>query len=400
MNPAADNQSALVAVRKDADARAAVGAVLDALRLPDLTQKNILIKPNLGRLTENDCGIVTRTPVIAALIDWLQARGCRKLSLGDSPILGLKIADIYRRTGLDRVAADKGVALLDFDADPPATLAIPGGEVIRELKVFSRLAEYDYLISVPVMKMHMHTGVSLALKNMKGVIWRAEKVKLHQLPGETADRSSAKPLDIAVADMARALRVDLALIDGSIAQEGMGPAAGNPRRLDLMVGSTDYLAADYVAAQLMGLDPDGIHHLRLARALPGATAAAVAVDPPDYLQWRTELSPPPAKIDIAFPGIRLEGEQACSACMSSLLVFIKAYLPRLRLAQLPDGTLTIKAGKGTGEGGEREICLGNCTRATRGKGIFIAGCPPVASHIFRTLQENGLIDGEFSHYQS
>ena len=395
----ADESPARVAVRKDADERAAVWAVLDALHLPDLSAKNILIKPNLGRLTDNDCGIVTRTPVVAALIDWLQAHGCRRLSLGDSPILGLKITDIFKRPGLDRVAAEKGVALLDFDADPPATLAIPGGEVISELKVFSRLAEYDYLISVPVMKMHMHTGVSLALKNMKGVIWRAEKVKLHQLPGETADHTAAKPLDIAVADMARALRVDLALVDGTIAQEGMGPAAGSPRRLDLIVGSNDYLAADYVAAQLMGLDPDRIHHLRLARLLPGKNAAAPAVDPVDYLKWRTALQPSPDKVDIAFPGIKLDGEQACSACMSSLLVFLKTYLPRLRLAQLPDGTLTVKAGKGTGPGREKEICLGNCTRAARGDGIFIGGCPPVASHIFRTLQEHGLIDGEFSHKQ-
>jgi len=126
----------------------------------------------------------------------------------------------------------------------------------------------------------------------------------------------------------------------------------------------------------------------------------MTVDPPDYRQWRVELAPAPAKVEIAFPGIKLEGEQACSACMSSLLMFLKAYLPRLRLAQLPDGTLTIKAGKGTAPGEEKEICLGNCTRATRGKGIFIGGCPPVASHIFRTLQENGLIDGDFSHYQS
>lgn len=396
----AGGMTARVAVRKNGDERAAVWAVLDALGLPDLSARNILIKPNLGRLTDNDCGIVTRTPVVAALIDWLQAHGCRKLALGDSPILGLKISDIYRRTGLDRVAAEKDVTLLDFDADPPATIAIPGGEAITSLKVYNRLAEYDYLISVPVMKMHMHTGVSLALKNMKGVIWRAEKVKLHQLPGETVDQSAARPLDIAVADMARVLRVDLALVDGTIAQEGMGPAAGSPRRLDLIVGSADYLAADYVAAQLMGLDPDGIHHLRLARKLPGQSSAVPVVDPVGYLEWRTELLPSPAKVDIAFPGVKLEGEQACSACMSSLLVFLKTYLPRLRLAQLPDGTLTIKSGKGTAAGQAGEICLGNCTRAARGTGVFIGGCPPVASHIFRALQEHGLIEGEFSHHQS
>jgi len=45
----------------------------------------------------------------------------------------------------------------------------------------SKLKKYDFVVTVPVMKTHMHTVVSLGLKNMKGVLWRREKVRFHQL---------------------------------------------------------------------------------------------------------------------------------------------------------------------------------------------------------------------------
>lgn len=390
-------QSATVVVRKDGNPTAAVRAVLAALDLPDLAGKKILLKPNLGRLTRNDAGIVTRTPVIAAIVDFFQARGWRNLFLGDSPILGLKIADIYQRTGLDILAKDKGVTLLDFDENPPLTIEIPGGAAIQSLKVCKQFRDFDYVVSIPVMKMHMHTSVSLALKNLKGFIWRAEKVRLHQLPEAAGDEADVKSLDVAIADIARVMCPDLAIVDGTIAQEGMGPAAGSPREVNLVVGSTDYLDADYVAAQLMGLDPDRIHHLRLARRLAGKPVRpSFTADPANYLDWRVALQPPPEKIDVAFPGTEVDARQACSACMSTLLVFLKTYLPKIKLEQLPDHTLRIKVGKEFTGGGEKTLYLGNCAQPDDPNGIFVKGCPPVSSHIFRLLKENGLIDGDFS----
>ena len=55
---------------------------------------------------------------------------------------------------------------------------IPSGEAIQRLKVCPEVLEYDIVVSIPVMKMHMHTGVTLAVKNMKGCLWRRSKVCL------------------------------------------------------------------------------------------------------------------------------------------------------------------------------------------------------------------------------
>ena len=53
-----------------------------------------------------------------------------------------------------------------------------------------------------------------------------------------------KSLDIAIADMAGVLRPHLAIVDGTTGQEGLGPSAGDPKPLDVVVVSADAFAAD------------------------------------------------------------------------------------------------------------------------------------------------------------
>ncbi|MBL0716725.1 MAG: DUF362 domain-containing protein, partial [Desulfosarcina sp.] len=45
-------------------------------------------------------------------------------------------------------------------------LSVPEGRAIKSIKICPEVLEYDFVVSIPVMKMHMHTGVTLAVKNM------------------------------------------------------------------------------------------------------------------------------------------------------------------------------------------------------------------------------------------
>lgn len=56
-----------------------------------------------------------------------------------------------------------------------------------------------------IMKTHMHTKVTLGIKNMKGLLWRKEKVRFHQLQSNTMEAHEFKPLDLAISDMATIL---------------------------------------------------------------------------------------------------------------------------------------------------------------------------------------------------
>ena len=152
--------------------------------------------------------------------------------------------------------------MIDLDLLPANKTEIKNGIVLKSLAVCGEIKNFDYIVSIPVFKTHMHCGVSLSLKNMKGCLRTREKVRLHQLP-QPEGGTDEKTLNIAIADLSTILKPDLALIDGTIGMEGLGPSAGTPKKMNLVLASTDYLNADAVAATLMGFKPEEIPHIRL-----------------------------------------------------------------------------------------------------------------------------------------
>ena len=52
-------------------------------------------------------------------------------------------------------------------------------------------------------------------------------------------------------------------MDATIGLEGNGPKSGRPKEVGLVLASGDFVALDTVAAQIMGFDPQQIHHIQL-----------------------------------------------------------------------------------------------------------------------------------------
>ncbi|HOU90785.1 MAG TPA: DUF362 domain-containing protein, partial [Polyangiaceae bacterium] len=245
------------------------------------------------------------------------------------------------------------------------------------------------VVTVPVMKTHMHTGVSLAVKNMKGALWRRSKVVLHMLPAVPG--VDERSLDVAIADMSAALRPHLSLIDGTVGLEGLGPSAGEPRPFGVVVAGVDAYAVDAVACRLMGRRAEAIAHLRLgaARGLGVIDLDRIAVSPAGWADLAIDFAPVPASLTVAFPGVRVLDEASCSACQSTLMLFLRRYGQEL-LEYFPDvRPVQIAIGKGLERVEPGTICIGNCTRAHRAQGIFVSGCPPVGSAILRTVTGGG-----------
>jgi hypothetical protein len=58
---------------------------------------------------------------------------------------------------------------------------VPDGFVLKKLKIFKTAYESDVVISVPTMKTHILTGVTLGLKNMKGTLPDKMKKLMHRI---------------------------------------------------------------------------------------------------------------------------------------------------------------------------------------------------------------------------
>jgi uncharacterized protein (DUF362 family) len=360
--------------------------------------KRVLLKPNAGRVAPPGSGITTHPQVIAAAIDALKKAGA-DVAIGESPIVGVKAQEAFDAIGITSIARERDCPMIDMNSRPFVKVPVPDGLAINSLKVCPEVFEYDIVVSLPVMKMHMHTGVTLSVKNMKGCLWRRSKVELHML--QPVEGREEKPIDLAIADMSSVLRPHLSIIDGTVGMEGLGPSAGQAKHLGVVVASADAFAADTVACKLMGVQAEDIPHLRIGaeRNYGVIDIDSIAVTPDSWGKWISPFSSPPDNLSIEFANINILDNKSCSACQSTLLLFLKRYGKRLFDYFPPETKINIAIGKGHMEVPEGTLCIGNCTILHKGKGIFIPGCPPVGSQILTAVSGKPSVDSMDGHIE-
>jgi uncharacterized protein (DUF362 family) len=381
-------KGSLVIVSKGDNPYETTKHALQIFPLPNLRGRRILIKPNAARLASPGEGITTHSLVVKATIDYLKEKGGTDIVIGESCIFGINAQEAFRVTGMKEISEEGGVELIDLDQMEPVEVTIPGGKVIKKIKVPTIFKQFDFIISIPVMKTHMHTQVTLSIKNMKGLLWRREKARFHQLRYDKKITKGHKELDIAISEMASILFPHLAIIDGTVGMEGMGPAYGRGKKMGMILVGDNALSTDAVAARLMGFAPEAVPHLKLSakRGLGEIDLAKISVEPKDYLKWCAPFEPSPSKLSIPFPDIVVHDEGSCSACLSTLLVFLQEYHSNLTDYRLEDKNIHIGIGKYLNACPKGTILIGNCASKMRGKGIFIQGCPPVGSQIADSLK--------------
>jgi len=163
-----------------------------------------------------------------------------------------------------KVAAKYGVKLVDLDQEPVEIVHVFDEKDFRPHAVrMSRmlLDPRNYLISAARMKTHDRVMATLSLKNIvfgpdqgRGLPLGQEgaaggKVRQADRPRQRLPGDQLQPLSTR-----QRMHPHLALIDGFEGMEGNGPIAGTSVDHRVCVASTDWLAADRVGIELMGID--------------------------------------------------------------------------------------------------------------------------------------------------
>jgi len=175
------------------------------------------------------------------------------------------------------------VKLVDLDDDPFETMYAVNERDFKPQPVrISRiiLDPESYIVSVARMKTHNVVGTSLSLKNIvfgapikdKGFTLYNEDIRFapakakESKPGTVSYKrvihgNGYHAVNYNMANLAQQLHPDLAVIDGYEGMEGNGPTLGTPIDHRVCVASMDWLAADRVAIELMGIDFSKIGYL-------------------------------------------------------------------------------------------------------------------------------------------
>ena len=276
---------------------------------------------------------------------------------------------VFEATGYRELASRLGVDLIDLNSAPKVLVRVPKGIALKSVPV-SRLAlEVDVVINVPVMKTHNQTTVTLALKNMKGVLSPEGKRKDHFVG-----------LDQAIADMNTILKQTLIVVDGIVGQERNGPVFGDPVELGLVLASGNPVAADATAARVMGFDPARIEHISLAAAHGLGPLEDIAILGESIETVRRPFVPAPMDLGENYPGVTVRDRDACSGCWGSLVSTLERMRNSGELAAVQQGYghLRFSMGKHAEppNDGDRWLLYGLCQRKHRERGLYVPGCPP------------------------
>jgi len=113
----------------------------------------------------------------------------------------------------------------------------------------------DFIVSMPKVKTHHWTGVTLSMKNMFGIVpgcrYGWPKNVLHWAG-----------IHESVLDICATVRPHFVIADAIVAMEGDGPLNGTARRLNKLVLSNDPVAADAICARALGVSPEQVAYLR------------------------------------------------------------------------------------------------------------------------------------------
>jgi uncharacterized protein (DUF362 family) len=360
--------------------------VLEKIDFSHLKDKSVLIKPNIGRAARPEQGYNTHPQAVAGVIESIRKYGPSKITIGESPLVGVDTFEAFKKAGITEIAKQYRIELIDLDATPPIIKNITNPRVLDNTKICSPVLEYDFIISVPVAKTHMHTGVTLGIKNMKGCLYRHEKVRYHQLEYKNK-QFPEKTLDSAISDLATILLPDLTVVDGYIGMEGLGPSGGEAIKSDFAVASLNPMGADIFACLLMGIDPSEITYLDLIskRNKISMDPKSYQVCPENFQEFIHPYKRPPKSISIEYENVVVHDSESCSSCLSTLMLFLRRFKDDMSQYLHEDGKFHIAIGKGLNNAPTGTVFVGNCTRNMKDKGIFVKGCPPVPTRIYEAI---------------
>jgi uncharacterized protein (DUF362 family) len=216
--------------------------------------QTVVVKPNIGWDVSAERAGNTHPGLVARIIFHCLEAGAKKVYVFDHTCDDWE--GCYETSGIERAARDAGGTIAPADSERYfGKVRIPGGTSLTEAREHELMLESDVIINVPVLKNHGGARLTMAMKNMMGVVW---------------DRSYWHRNDLhqCIADFATYRKPQLNVLDAYRVMKRNGPrgvSVDDVVTMKAQLLSADMVTIDTAGAKLFGLDPGDVRHIRLAR---------------------------------------------------------------------------------------------------------------------------------------
>ena len=216
--------------------------------------QKVVIKPNIGWDVPPDRAANTNPLLVKRIVEHCFNAGAREVLVFDNTCDAW--SKCYRTSGIEKDVREAGGKVVPGNTEGYyQEVEIKNGKKLKTVKVHELYLEADVIIDVPVLKSHDSTKLTIAMKNLMGVVWDRRYWHRNDLNQCIADFASFHR------------RPDLVVVDAYNVMMRHGPrgvSTNDVVNMKAQIVSTDIVAADAAAAKMFGMDPASVRYIRLA----------------------------------------------------------------------------------------------------------------------------------------
>lgn len=354
----------------------------------------VFVKPNVVTANRRyNRHAYTAPEVVEATLRVIRDAGVREVTVGESGGFGVPGRLFLAEAGYLDLGRRTGVRVIDLNEWPTRRVTLRKAAWHHEIDLSTAVAGARTKVFVPKLKYHIFAGITCALKLNIGLLQHHERMLFHD------HRIHEK-----IVDLLEVGWPDLVVCDAVETTFGF-ESAPYPAPLGLLMIADHPLAADAVAATVMGYDPREVAHLRIAseRGYGSLDLADYSIEGDvgvDELRSRTARVPrlfqdlQALDTPIRFfqggpPGLDVVCDGGCEAAVKGALGTIEKRRPGSLARARPGGIVT-----GVHRGdvilpGQPVMLVGTCTRVegrlVAGRVRRVAGCPIGAKALLARL---------------
>jgi len=218
--------------------------------------QTVVVKPNIGWDVVPERAANTNPALVKQIVKHCLDAGAKDVYVFDNTCDNW--ARSYSNSGIEKAAKDAGAKVVPGNTERYyQNVEVPKGKRLTQAKVHELILNSDVFINVPILKNHGGATLTIAMKNLMGIVWDRgywHRNNLHQC----------------IADFATYRNPDLNIVDAYFVMKRNGPrgvSAEDVVTMKSQIISTDMVAVDTAAAKLFGIEPEKVGHIGLAEEL-------------------------------------------------------------------------------------------------------------------------------------
>ncbi len=215
--------------------------------------QSVVIKPNIGWDAIPERAANTNPELIGRIVKRCLEAGADSVSVFDNTCDEWK--KCYANSGIEKEVEAAGGTIVPGNSESYyRDVEIPGGKSLTAAKVHELILDSDVFINVPVLKSHGSAKLTIAMKNLMGVVW--DRRFWHQ-----------NDLHQCIADYTTFRKPDLNIVDAYRVMKRNGPRGVSVEdvvKYDSLLISSDIVAVDAAAAKVFGSEPVDIPYIAIA----------------------------------------------------------------------------------------------------------------------------------------